>query len=55
MNRWTYFTYSSGGNPYIAFTEEEARRVIRRWRRRKAGVRMIRPGFWHIDDKEVLT
>lgn len=49
---WTLFTYSSGANPYIAFTQAEARRVIRRWRKRGAVVRQLRPRFWCIDDKE---
>lgn len=53
MNNWTHFTYSSGANPYIAFTKAEAKKTIRCWRRRGAEVRQLCPGFWRIYDKEV--
>ena len=53
MKQWAHFTYSSGANPYIAFTQTESRRVIRRWRQRGAEVKRIRPGFWIINDKEI--
>lgn len=49
---WTHFEYS-GGNPYIAFTEAEKRRILRKYRR--AGIRVTerKPGFYFVHNAEI--
>ena len=51
---WTHFDYGSGANPYIAFDENEAQRVIRVHHRRGNYVRKIKDGFYYIDDMVVF-
>lgn len=51
---WTHFNYMSGGNPYIAINEKEAKRILRKYKRLGCNVTLIKPGFYLIDDKEVL-
>lgn len=48
---WTLFEYSEG-NPYIAFTEAEKRRILRKYRR--AGIRVTerKPGFYFVHNSE---
>lgn len=53
---FTHFSYTSGSNPYIAFTENEAKRIIRKYSGRKAKengikIKQIKPGFYLIDDQ----
>lgn len=31
---WYHFSFTSGANPYIAKTEEEAKKKIRSWKRK---------------------
>jgi len=33
MERWSHFDYTSGSNPYIAKTEAERERVMRKYER----------------------
>ena len=48
---WTLFEYESGSNPYVAFTEERKKQVIRRNRRMGHAVTERKPGFYIIDDR----
>ena len=50
---WVLFHYTSGANPYIAFSEKEAERVIKRWERNGAKVEKVKDDFYVIDDKEI--
>ena len=45
------FEYISGGNPYIAKTEKERDRIIRKHETAGDKVKEIRTGFYIIDDK----
>lgn len=49
---WTLFEYSVG-NPYIAFTEAEKRRILRKYRR--AGIRVTerKAGFYFVHNLEI--
>lgn len=52
---FTHFSYISGSNPYIAFTDNEAKRIIRKYSGKKAKkngitIKQIKPGFYLIDD-----
>lgn len=56
---WAVFEYESGANPYIAFNEKEARRVIRKWKKKGASVKHIETDAlftrWYlVCDKEVM-
>ena len=31
MNKWTLFRYEDGGNPYIAKTEKEKNRILKKY------------------------
>ena len=44
---YAHFEYASGGNPYIATTEKEKNRILRKY---KGRVTEIKPGFYQIDD-----
>ena len=46
-----HFSYTSGGNPYIAFTEKERDRIIQKHTRDGAKVIETQSGFYLIDDK----
>lgn len=46
-----HFEYTSGGNPYIAKTETERDRIIKKHERTGEKVAEIRAGFYIIDDK----
>lgn len=45
-----HFQYTSGGNPYIAKTETERDRIIRKHTRAGDLVNEIKPGFYIIGD-----
>ena len=45
-----HFEYSSGGNPYIAKTEKERDRIIRKHTKAGDLVNEIKPGFYIIGD-----
>jgi hypothetical protein len=32
MNKWTLFVYQNGSNPYIAKTEEEKNRILKKYK-----------------------
>ncbi len=49
---WIHFEYTSGCNPYIAFTEKEKKRILRKYRKQGIKVTMIDTDFYVIDDKE---
>ena len=51
---WAHFYFKSGANPYIAKTEKEANRIIRKYG--KKNIEKIKDGFFEIDDvkKECL-
>ena len=46
-----HFSYTSGGNPYIAKTEKERDRIIKKHTRAGDKVTEIKTGFYIIDDK----
>lgn len=46
-----HFEYTSGGNPYIAKTENERDRIIKKHETAGDKVTEIRTGFYIIDDK----
>lgn len=48
---WTHFSFKSGANPYIAKTEKEANRIIKKYG--KKNVKEMKPGFYEVDDKNV--
>lgn len=50
--RLTHFEYTSGSNPYIVFTPENAERIIKRWRSRNVEVKAVGENAYLIDDKE---
>ena len=45
-----HFSYTSGGNPYIAKTEKERDRIINKHRKAGDLVNEIKPGFYIIGD-----
>ena len=47
---WTHFEYDEG-NPYIAFTEKEKQRILRKYRRRGISVTELKPGFYRINNR----
>ena len=47
---WYHFQFESGANPYIAKTENEARKVIRRWQRKGWKVHQIVGRYYVVDD-----
>lgn len=47
MEGYAHFEYTSGGNPYVATTEKEKNRILRKY---KGRVTEIKPGFYQIDD-----
>lgn len=51
---WVQFSFKSGANPYIAKTEKEANRIIKKYG--KKNIKKIKDGFFEIDDvkKECL-
>ena len=56
-SRWAHFEYTSGSNPYIAKTEEEKDRIIRKYKRKGIAVdKLVHPSFdtdfYVIHDKE---
>ena len=46
-----HFEYTSGGNPYIAKTESERDRVVKKHTEAGDVVQEIRAGYYIIDDK----
>ena len=48
---WYHFEFTSGANPYIAFTEENAKKVIRRMKRKGYAVELIVDGFYRVYDR----
>lgn len=48
---YIHFEYMSGANSYIAFTEKETNRILRKYKRLKCKVTLIKPGFYMIDDR----
>ena len=46
-----HFSYTSGGNPYIAKTEKERDRIIKKHTRAGHKVAEIKTGFYIINDK----
>ena len=48
---WYCFEFTSGANPYIAKSLEEAGRVIRRMKRKKYKVEKIIDGFYRVYDR----
>lgn len=46
---WTHFTYKSGANPYIAKTDDEAKKVLNKY---KGKVKQVKDGEYEIDDTE---
>ena len=44
---WYHFEYTTGANPYIAKTEAERDRIIRKYKRKKVAVRPV----WWTDGK----
>lgn len=51
---YTHFEYESGANPYIAFNDKEAERVIRVHQRRGNPVTKLKENFYRIDDTFVF-
>lgn len=49
---WVHFSYTSGGNPYIAFNEDVVKKIIRKYKRKRIDVELIKPGFYLVHDKE---
>lgn len=47
---WTHFNFESGCNPYIAKTEAETARVVRRFRGFGYDVQYLGNGFYFVDD-----
>ena len=45
-----HFSYTSGGNPYIAFTDKERDKIIKKHAGQGEKVTEIRAGFYLIDD-----
>ena len=48
---WYHFQFTSGGNPYIAKTEEERDRVINKHKELGETVKELKPGFYIVDDE----
>ena len=48
-NSWTHFSFESGANPYIAKTDKEAKRIIKKYGDK---VKKINDNEYVIDDKE---
>ena len=44
---WYHFQFENGSNPYIAFTEKERDRIIRKYE-----VEKIKDGFYIVKDGE---
>jgi hypothetical protein len=44
---YTHFEYKSGANPYIAMTDKETKRILKKY---KGKITEIKPGFYVIDD-----
>lgn len=44
---WAHFEYKSGANPYIAKTEKEKQRILKKY---KDKVKEVKPNFYKIDD-----
>lgn len=47
---WYHFQFESGANPYIAKTENEARKVIRKFQRKGCKVHQIIERFYIVSD-----
>lgn len=47
---WTHFEFTSGSNPYIATTEKEKNRMLKKY---KGKVQEVKPGFYKVDDKNL--
>ena len=47
--KWFTFKFKSGSNPYIAKTEEERDRIVKKY---KGKVKEIKDGFYEVEDKE---
>lgn len=48
--KWTHFEFASGGNPYITFTEDAKKKLLRRLRRRGWQYTEIKHGFYKVYD-----
>lgn len=48
-NSWTHFSFESGANPYIAKTDKEAKRIIKKYGDK---VKKVNDNKYIIDDKE---
>ena len=56
MSNWILFNYESGGNPYIAKTEAESARVVRRNQGYGYDVEYLGNGVYLVHDiREVKT
>jgi hypothetical protein len=44
---YTHFEYKSGANPYIAMTDKETKRILKKY---EGKITEIKPGFYLIDD-----
>lgn len=51
MKTWTHFEFTSGANPYIAFIEEEAKELIRKYKQKGYLIEELSEGFYRIHDK----
>lgn len=47
---WTHFEFTSGSNPYIATTEKEKNRMLKKY---KGKIQEIKPGFYKVNDKNL--
>ena len=47
---WYHFQFGSKANPYIAKTEDESKKFIRKMKRKGYYVRKIREGFYYVED-----
>ena len=59
MEHWSHFEYTSGANPYIAKTQAERDRIIRKYKRKGIAVdkvvcssRDLDTEFYIVHDKE---
>ena len=49
---WHHFEFTSGANPYIAFTDANAKENIKLWNSKGWRVEAVREGFYKVHDEE---
>lgn len=49
---WHHFEFTSGANPYIAFTDENAEANKKLWQSKGWRIEAVKEGFYKVHDEE---